>query len=653
MPSPLKRASSALLLLAGLPVLGAFAYLSADLSLTTFALLVAAFILAEALQRADDDVLPEPLETERFSLATPVQIAALVLLGPWAGALVAVAGTWAVRPLRGHSWRTLAPRTNALVAAAVAAGFAFQFSGGEVGVVRLPEDLLPIFVMGTVYMTVRALLIPIGSGHVAMRPSILTSSAEVGLGLGLAVAAVENLWLIVAFVPVLLLLDQVYGRIVVMRREMATALETFANIVDERDPSTHGHSIRVADSVRDLAAGIGLPRSDVSRLWWAGRLHDLGKVAVDASLLRKPGKLTPAEWGTVWRAPRLSARLLQRFRFAAQQAQAVEYHRERFDGSGYYGARSEDMPLAAHFLIVADAFDAMTTERPFRAALSEEEALAEIERGSGTQFHPMVARAFVAVRRGQDPATVVRADELAQMRDASVPYRSPLPGPSELRRRPELVALAGGIGVLAGLGTQIVELAAAGGAVALSGALLWARSRFLARRLGNGLDEALTGGADRESLFAQINAALTDAWDTSYAALVAWDEDGSSGSVVYVRGDDAPPEPVLISWLLREAESGHDIALDVGEELGSGTVSLALPVRRENSALLGFLVFRGSSYPPPHLVPALQSRLRQLDAAFADTPVAPPVRPGAPAPVVLDAHGAQHARPLEPRADLG
>jgi HD-GYP domain-containing protein (c-di-GMP phosphodiesterase class II) len=640
---PLERALSLALLLAGTAVAGAAAY-SSEASLTTLALFAAAFILAEALQRADDDVLPEPLETERFSLATPVHIAAIIIGGPWVGALVAVVGTWAVRPLRGHSWRTLVPRTNALLAASIAGGFAFQLSGGQVDLVRLPEDLLAVFVLGAVYVTVRSLLIPIGS--VAARPSILTSSAEVGLGLVIAVAAVENLWLAAAVVPVLLLLDQVYGRIVVMRREMATALETFANIVDERDPSTHGHSVRVADYVRDLAAGIGLPRTEVSRLWWAGRLHDLGKVAVDASLLRKPGKLTPAEWGTVWRAPRLSARLLQRFRFAAQQAQAVEYHRERYDGTGYYGARSDDMPLAAHFLIVADAFDAMTTDRPFRARLTEEEALAEIERGSGTQFHPMVARAFVAVRRGQDPASVVRAEELAKIRDASVPYRSPLPGPSELRRRPELLALAGGVGVLAGLGTRIPEIVIAASVVVLAGLALWARSRFLARRLAAELDDALAA-VDRSELFAQFDAAVSRAWQTSFAAFVAWDEDGSSGSVVFSRGEDSPPDPVLISWLLREAESGLDVAVDVGEELGPGTVSLAAAVRRESGALLGFLVFRGDAFPPPHLPTAVQSRLAHVAAAFADTPAPATVKPGAPAPAVLDAHGAQHARALE------
>ena len=105
-------------------------------------------------------------------------------------------------------------------------------------------------------------------------------------------------------------------------------------------------------------------------------------------MLSKPGKLRPNEWGTVWRAPRLSARLLRRFEVSAAEARAVEYHHERFDGRGYYGIPAADQPLAAHFLIVADSFDAMTSDRPYRAGLSVEEALAEIERKIGTQFHP-------------------------------------------------------------------------------------------------------------------------------------------------------------------------------------------------------------------------------------------------------------------------
>jgi hypothetical protein len=615
-------------------------------SLGTLALLTAAFLLAELIQRSDDERLPEPLEGERFSLSAPVHVAAIIVLGGWPAALLGAVGTLIVRPLKGEPWRKTFVRGAGLAAAALAGGFALQLAGSTPGSLEVSQDLLSVVVLGTVYGAIRSLSAAIAGGRLLPQLDVVTTAAEVGLGLLIAFAALENLWLVAALAPVLLLLDQIYGRLMQLRREMATALETFANIVDERDSSTHGHSLRVAGYVQELATGLGLPRSDVSRLWWAGRLHDLGKVAVDASVLRKPSKLTPTEWGAVWRAPRLSARLLQRFRFAAQQAQAVEYHRERYDGSGYYGARSDDTPLAAHFLIVADAFDAMTTDRPFRARLSEEEALLEIERASGSQFHPVVAEAFVAVRRGIDPALTISPEDLAALREASVPHRSSLPRPGELRRRPELIALAGGVAVLVGLGARLTELAAAGVVVALGGLALWGTRTLLTRRLGTALDQALEVGGDRQRVFEHVDQAVDKAWKTSFSALVAWDEDGAGGSVVHSRGEASPAQPVLISWLLREAESGLDLALDLGGELGPGTVSLALPLRRENSALLGFLVFRAPAYPPSHMLPALQSRLDRLGFAFAETRAAVPLLPGEPAEP-LDADGREHAGALE------
>src|SRR5918995_925504 len=334
--------------------------ISAMPSLGTLALLTAAFLLAELFQRSDDELLPE-LEGERFSLSAPVHVAAIIVLGAWPAALIGLVGTFAVRPFRGEPWRKSLKRGAGLGVAALAGGFAFQLAGSTPGELHVSEDLLAITVLGMVYGALRSLGAALMGGRLLPQADVLTTAAEVGLGLLLAFAALENLWLAAALAPVLLLLDQIYGRLGRLRREMAMALETFANIVDERDPTTHGHSLRVAQYVRELADGLGLPRAEASRLWWAGRLHDLGKVAVDAAVLRKPGKLNDAEWAAVRRAPRLSARLLQRFRFAAAQAQAVEYHRERYDGLGYYGAQLTDLPLAAHFLIVADSFDAMTT----------------------------------------------------------------------------------------------------------------------------------------------------------------------------------------------------------------------------------------------------------------------------------------------------
>src|SRR5207244_7361181 len=175
---------------------------------------------------------------------------------------------------------------------------------------------------------------------------------------------------VVAVLPIGLALHWSQLRTTRLQRDTLRALETFANIVDERDPSTYRHSIRVAGYVDQLARGLRLPFSDIDRLRWAGRLHDLGKVAVDASLLRKRGGLDGAEWAAMRRHPRLSARLLQRFEFVAHQARAVELHHERMDGGGYYGIGGDGLPLASHFLIVADSFDAMTTDRPYRPGLT-------------------------------------------------------------------------------------------------------------------------------------------------------------------------------------------------------------------------------------------------------------------------------------------
>jgi HD-GYP domain-containing protein (c-di-GMP phosphodiesterase class II) len=583
-------------------------------SAATFAFFAAAYMLAVALQRSEDESLPEPLEGERFSLSAPIHVAAILVAGPWAAALVAVLGTLTVRPFRHDGPRALIVRSVGLAAAALGAGYAFELSGGVVGAVRLPEDVLPIVLAGFVYWTARTVLEGLLKEHAAVNPDFLVGTAEIGIGLVLAYAAAEELWLAAALVPVLLLLDRLYGRVTILRRETASALETFANIVDERDTSTHGHSLRVAAYVRDLARGVGLPATEVRRLWWAGRLHDLGKVAVDSVVLRKPGKLSPAEWGAVWRAPRLSARLLQRFRFAAQQAQAVEYHRERYNGSGYYRALPEDIPLAAHFLIVADSFDAMTSYRAFREPLSEEDALRELEQGSGTQFHPAVARAFIAVRLGKDPACALSTEELASLRDAAHPPRIVFPrAAGELRRKHELFLLGGGIALLAGLGAEVQELAAAGTAAVFWGVKMWLGRHLGMRRSTTALDRALADGGDPERLFDDFAAAVERSWrGFSYAALVPWEEDGSGGYVYLERGETDLSEPVLVSWLLREAESGAEMVHDTGAELPGAQVSLALPLRRENSALVGFVVLRGADRPPAHLPTALVGRVDKL-----------------------------------------
>jgi putative nucleotidyltransferase with HDIG domain len=450
----------------------------------------------------------------------------------------------------------------------------------------------------------------------------------------LALLAVEHPWNVVALVPVAIAVHHIQSRLNRVQRDTARALETFANIVDERDPSTYRHSLRVAGYVDGLARALRLPFSDIDRLRWAGRLHDLGKVAVDASLLRKRGRLDGAEWAAMRRHPRLSARLLQRFEFVAEQAHAVELHHERMDGGGYYGVGGDELPLASHFLIVADSFDAMTTERPYRPGLSREAALREIECNAGTQFHPAVAKAFVAVQRGFDPVDVLSAEELVEIRGASTPYRIGVAGASDLKDRPELVALGGVVLALAGLGFGQDWLAASGTGIAVAGLALWGLVRMRAERAAAAVRRALGPADDRENAFNRLSHAVARLWRHEWIGLVAWDEDGLGGSIDHAHGAGGPQPAALTGWLVREAESGVDTLVAPGAELGCDGIVVALPLHRDNSALVGFLVVAARRLAPRHVELALFESLDEIGLALADRPA-------------LDGGGAQDAEPLE------
>jgi hypothetical protein len=588
--------------------------------LTALALLGAAALAAELLEEPDASRIREPVGPGVFRVASGVDLAAVIVLGPLRGALVAGLAALLARLVRG-SWRFAAFQASAFALASAAAGYAFALGGGVTGHLALPDDLVPLTVLAIVYLLVsRGLLQLVGGGEV-LQPDFAAAAAETGLGAILAIFAFGHPWNVLAVVPVALAVNQAQARVRRSRQETLHALETFANIVDERDPYTYRHSIRVAGYVDSLARALGLPYSDIDRLRWAARLHDLGKVAVDAAVLGKTGKLTPAQWGAVWRAPRLSARLLRRFELSAAEARAVEYHRERFDGRGYYGIPTEDQPLAAHFLVVADSFDAMTSDRPYRAGLGTEEALAEIERNIGTQFHPAVAKAFVALQRGHDPFAALTPEEQEELRGAAAPYRVPeIRGAGGLKERPDLVALGGVVTALAGIGLHQPFLAAAGGAVACVGVILHLRARFLAGRLRRAVATALAPD-EREVAFERFGDVLESSAGAEWIALVKWEEDGLSGSLELSRGEAAPQEMTLMSWLVREAESRSELLTAPGHELGGQDGAfVALPLRRENSALVGFVVLRAPRALRRHVRAALTRSLDQIGLALAERP---------------------------------
>src|SRR5919199_6291287 len=179
-------------------------------------------------------------------------------------------------------------------------------------------------------------------------------------------------------------------------RHSATVL-ALADVIDARDRGTRTHSQTVGRYAAAIARELGLPETIVERVRFSGIVHDVGKIGVPDAVLSKPGWLSAEDWIEMRRHPEIGASILSGANLA-DVGEWVLAHHERLDGTGYpHGKAGHEIPLEARILAVADAFEAMTSNRIYRSALSEDEARAELVRCAGTQFDPPVVEAFERV----------------------------------------------------------------------------------------------------------------------------------------------------------------------------------------------------------------------------------------------------------------
>lgn len=206
-------------------------------------------------------------------------------------------------------------------------------------------------------------------------------------------------------------------------------LRLLMSIVESRDSYTRGHSERVAHLALAIAEQYGLAPCRMEDLFEAALLHDLGKITVPDYIVLKAGKLTPHEFDVVKRHPRDGAELVAEFDPGETIVRAIEHHHERFDGNGYpAGLSGRDVPLLSRIIAVADTFDAMTSRRTYRAALTKEQAIEEIRNQAGTQFDPAVADAAVCVLARMDTGEAKSVSKRQESR------ASPPPIVTQLRR---------------------------------------------------------------------------------------------------------------------------------------------------------------------------------------------------------------------------
>jgi putative nucleotidyltransferase with HDIG domain len=182
------------------------------------------------------------------------------------------------------------------------------------------------------------------------------------------------------------------------RKALLNSILHIVKIVEAKDIYTAGHSVRVAEYSEKIARKLKMNEYDIEILKNIANLHDIGKIQVDLSILNKTEKLTNEDWNEIKKHPITGYEIVKEITFLKENSNAVLYHHERFDGSGYpFGISNEKIPLFARIISIADSFDAMTTDRPYRKALNIYQALSELKKNMGKQFDTHICLCMIEI----------------------------------------------------------------------------------------------------------------------------------------------------------------------------------------------------------------------------------------------------------------
>ncbi|CAA9576399.1 MAG: RESPONSE REGULATOR PROTEIN-CheY-like nd an HD-GYP domain [uncultured Thermomicrobiales bacterium] len=406
---PRRTQVSALVLVVVATIALALAFLIDDRPWTQQAVMVAV-ILFGMIAMAEVFGISFPLASGTFtvSVAASLSLAAGLTLGPVHGAMVVMAAdllesAYARRQPLKTSVNIASIGLSTLAAAAVYEWLA------ENGVtpVGSERNMLAAILAAAVYTGINtgslAMIVApaVGTTPLAMwrenfGGTVVEMVSLVTLGSLIPVLADANPPAILLLVLPLLGPHLAFERYRQAQREARSTMEGLADALEWRDAYTHRHSVRVADYVRGILEETPhIPHETSETIAAAARIHDVGKVGMRDPALNKPGPLTASERRELEQHPGLGAEIVGRLETYRPCAPLIRHHHERLDGTGYPDRlRGEEIPLGARIIAVADAFDAMTSDRVYRPAMSAEAALAELRKNSGTQFDPQIVASF-------------------------------------------------------------------------------------------------------------------------------------------------------------------------------------------------------------------------------------------------------------------
>lgn len=356
-----------------------------------------------------------------LSLTYPLSISAAVLGGPTAACLVSAVASVSVEDIRDRiPVPIMLYNAGMLLVGSAAGGLAYVYAGGRVlagadgryvplGIDDFPGALVAIVAAGVASWGTNLLLasfgvnyfrgVPFKSVAVAVLRISPSQFALVFVGFLMAqVLAIAAIALPLFIFP-LVIARELYQRYTHLRDAYRDTIKSLVGALEAKDSYTRGHSVRVAGYAAEIGVQLGLDEDELEKLEYAALLHDLGKLSLSSSLLTKPTALTSGESEAMSNHPHAGAGMVARIPPLRHLSEHIGAHHEWYDGGGYpAGTKGDSIPKFARILSVADAFDAMTTNRSYRSARSEDEAIQEILAGRGGQFDPEAVDAFIRSR---------------------------------------------------------------------------------------------------------------------------------------------------------------------------------------------------------------------------------------------------------------
>lgn len=409
-----------------------FVYLVGDLPINRWkdiVLFIFLIIIADSVQ------ITLPRGGASIYASSPIDLAGIVLFGPGVMVVVeAIATIITEGVLQRRPFMKVVFNVPLLVMTVGTAGIVYR-AFGRLGELDSPLFLIPLGAAGVVYYLFNtwavSLVISLSSSrnplHIWKQNYMwnffhILAFLPVGAVIALLYAN-SGVWTIALFIIPLFLARYSFQLYLDMREAHISTVAALTSAIDASDPFTHGHSFRVSRYALKVARAMGLSSRDMEMLEYAALLHDIGKIAVQNEVLLKAGPLTEEEWRAMRSHPNIGADIVEQLKFLKEAAEIIRCHHERPDGHGYpRGFSGERIPLGAHILNVVDAFDAMTSDRPYRKALPIGRVIEELETYRGTQFHEAVTNVLLDLYWRSEFPIIVEADETTEIYNSLVEH---------------------------------------------------------------------------------------------------------------------------------------------------------------------------------------------------------------------------------------